>query len=61
MLKQQKILNALGEKDMKSAIERFNAVKNNGTEREKLIKKIGEENYAELEKVSIAEKLSAIW
>jgi len=60
VLKQQKILNALGEKDMKSAIERFNAVKNNGTERDKLIKKIGEENYAELEKVSIAEKLSAV-
>jgi hypothetical protein len=60
MLKQQEILNALGAKDMQQAIKKFEAVKNNGTERDKLVKQIGAENYAELEKVSIAEKLAAV-
>lgn len=60
VLKQQEILNALGAKNMKDAITAFEATKNNGTAREKLVKQIGAENYAELEKVSIAEKLSAV-
>ena len=60
VLKQQEILNALGATDMKQAIQKFEAVKNNGTQRKQLITSIGEENYAELEKVSTAEKLAGV-
>lgn len=59
-MKQQELLNALGAKDMKQAQEKFLAMKAQGMTKDAMVKQLGEENYKEIEKVSTAEKLSAV-